>query len=102
MEIYVESITQVTIQPEGQETQFMPLRFTVRVWRQEAAPVTNEANYKTEREILEHWTASSLRKSLYPLPHDIAMTLISLDRVNAVEVKDFHGGNGVVIYKDWP
>lgn len=31
----------------------------------------------------------------------LAGTLLEMDRVNAVEVKD-KAGNGLVIYKDWP
>jgi len=69
--------------------------FSIRVWRQEKAP--NQIG--SDQDIIDR---------LYRIPEDwpdkagIAMALLELERVNAVEVIDLRDQEGIVLYKDWP
>lgn len=84
MNILRESMTKITILP-----------FVIRVWRQEkdlTVELDNDDIWLTAKEAVDAKYANQI---------SIAYQLLSLDRVNAVEVVD-ECGAGEVLYKDWP
>lgn len=90
MNIYIESMTRFEFQ-----------RFTVRCWRM-------EESYDLQSEIITRRDIETVLNNmntdaahLFSLPQYIALAVLELDRMNAVEVLDSEG-NGCVIYKDWP
>lgn len=90
MEVYIESMTRITIIPQPWQ------QHVVRVWRQEEewTPQTTEE------------CQAAVIKKLGELPrdanqYDMAIAILELDRMNAVEVLD-NQGNGPVLYKNWP
>lgn len=67
-------------------------RYTIRVWR-------------AENEVLDHYDNPDLLDKAYQLgaasQAALAEGIGQMPRVNAVEVKD-EGGDGVVLYHEWP
>lgn len=89
MNIYSESIT---------EYEF--LGFRIRCWRQEKIPNSGTI-LKTKKEVEDHFI--SLDRTIYKnRPNSLAESILSLDRMNAVEVKGKYDLAGCVLYKDWP
>lgn len=68
---------------------------TVRVWREETRV---KDDYTLDNQDLQ-----AAVHGFWPNPHlgELALLLLRLERVNAVEVKD-ESGNGVVLYREWP
>lgn len=67
--------------------------FTIRVWRQENAQW--EINHEELRFIVRTRIEKLPTKSL------IAVSILAMDNVNAVEVID-RNGDGLVLYDGWP
>lgn len=87
MSILIESMTRI----EHQE-------LTIRVWREEIQLITEaviEQNFKDVKGLLSqlgNWNDV----------HSMALAIMDLSRVNAVEVVRTDKGFGIVLYKDWP
>lgn len=73
--------------------------WTVRIWRQEEVWECVDAD---RTDLIEAVTPlMDLRLSRSLTASQIVAAFIDLDRVNAVEVID-SGGDGFVVYNDWP
>ena len=77
-------------------------KYTIRVWRQQ----TEDYQHKTQG-VYDHSVqgitdveATAHSNQDMP-PKELALTLLLLPNVNAVEVLDWERG-GVVVYNDWP
>ena len=75
----------------------------VRIWREETEHITNESHKQINEMACNIWRDLFIANGRqYNIDREkLAMNILSLDRVNAVEVVDFRG-NGAVYYKDWP
>ena len=73
--------------------------WNIRVWREwpEAIRITFY-NMNTEKTDIHNLVVTHHHNEMA----DLAEEILKLDRVNAVEVKLMHGGDGVVLYKEWP
>src|SRR5688572_30649073 len=95
-EILTESMTRYCYRPS-------PARFYwIRLWRQETIYVDEDSESVRNEAIRildarKRFVNDKGEKEKY----EMAMTLIQIDRMNAVEVVD-EKGDGVVVYKDWP
>jgi hypothetical protein len=69
-------------------------KYTVRVWRQQ----TEEYEHATQG-ISDVEAAAHKNQDLHPKA--LALSILLLPNVNAVEVLDWERG-GVVVYNDWP
>ena len=89
--IYKEQVVEYHIGP-----------YTVRVW----SDFNDECNYqevsKAIFEIADNNSSHSQLSNEYSDEETVAEKILSLDKVNAVEVKYSSSGMGVVFYKDWP
>lgn len=73
--------------------------WTMRVWREEPKDKQFEANQTLPDPDIQARINSAVQ---FPLsPYDLALRVLELERVNAVEVVDTVGA-GEVLYKDWP
>lgn len=86
MKVLTESILPFTCSSGG---------WSIRVWREEPS-----GDVASHDDIDERVKKLNRKKFLKAKP--IAKALIEMERVNAVEVKDFITGVGIVVYKDWP
>lgn len=74
--------------------------YTVRCWRQ-------ESDYNEDIEIQTSDEIRDVLMEFEPKIHsvtkkDIAVRLLEIDRMNAVEVLDNESSDGLVVYADWP
>lgn len=79
--------------------------FIVRLWRQESKDSLLDCNNRDAIAVAEAF----VKAQQHCLADDLALHLIELERMNAVEVKyvpcTWHhpkSESGVVVYKDWP
>ncbi len=86
MEIYVESVKSYECGP-----------WKVRVWRKEEDVKLIDDN--DDMDVLE--IIKKAEKFVTPSRSNLAVNVLNLEKVNAVEVKD-ETGFGVVLYRDWP
>lgn len=97
-ELLFESMTRIELPPF----------YVIRCWRQEedySAKVKWRTKEDIENAIRDSQFGPSQITDVCQSAKDIAMCLIELPRMNAVEVLNsdqLQGGNGLVIYKDWP
>ena len=85
----VESMTKLRFSP-----------WRVRVWRTEVSVEDYYHNDDLEAAVLEMAAIKAKHRQEVRVS-DLAKCLLSLDRVNAVEVVD-EKGNGIVLYREWP
>lgn len=69
-------------------------KYTIRVWRQQTEDYQHMTQGITDVEAKAHSNQDMP-------PKELALTLLLMPNVNAVEVLDWERG-GVVVYNDWP
>lgn len=69
-------------------------KYTIRVWRQQPNDYEHVTQGITDVEALAHSNQELA-------PRALALTILAMPNVNAVEVLDWEQG-GVVVYNDWP
>jgi hypothetical protein len=83
MKILIESISRIVLP-----------KYVVRVWRQEEQDYEHKTQGVGDVELEAHRNQELPAKEL-------ALSLLTMQRVNAVEVLDWEN-KGVVCYSDWP
>lgn len=69
--------------------------YTIRVWMEQAS-VSDD--YRDDEADL----SDIINKRSYFDKGKLALCVLEMPRVNAVEVKETRCGRGIVLYKDWP
>jgi hypothetical protein len=69
-------------------------KYTLRVWRQQTEDYDHKTQGITDVELEAH-------RNQELAPRALALTILALPNVNAVEVLDWDKG-GIVVYNDWP
>ena len=70
-------------------------KYTIRVWRQQ----TEDFEHNPDGKVVDIESIATKNQDLHPKA--LALSILLLPNVNAVEVVDQQHG-GVVVYNDWP